>query len=96
VRTRHRRHPDAAQAGHHGQRIAFVQNDIWVANRGRSSPHRITAHPVTETSPHFSPEGHTIAFTGNEDGNEDVYTATPDAADGRKKGHFGMALRLRA
>jgi tricorn protease len=61
------------------ERIAFVyDNDIWVANRDGSSPRRITAHPGTETAPHFSPDGHLIAFTGNYDGNEDVYIVAAD------------------
>ena len=37
----------------------------------------IVCEPVgIETDPHFSPDGTTIAFTGEDDGNVDVYTVT--------------------
>ncbi|WP_113651504.1 S41 family peptidase [Pedobacter namyangjuensis] len=54
--------------------IAFVYGgDIWVANRDGSNPRRLTVNPAVEQSPIFSPNGKMIAFTGNYDGNNDVY-----------------------
>jgi len=55
--------------------IAFVfDGDLWIANRDGSSPHRLTSHEGDEASPRFSPDGKTIAFSAQYDGNLDVYT----------------------
>ncbi len=55
--------------------IAFIYaEDLWVANRDGSNPRRITVSEGTESSPIFSPDGNTIAFTGQYDGNSDVFT----------------------
>lgn len=57
------------------QHIAFVYGgDIWVAERDGSYPRRLTVNPGVELNPVFSPDGQQIAFTGNYDGNTDVYT----------------------
>ena len=54
--------------------IAFVYaGDIYVADRQGNNPQRLTSHPAVEQAPHFSPDGKTIAFTANYDGNNDVY-----------------------
>ena len=54
--------------------VAFVyDNDIWVADRDGGSPRRLTSHPGVESSPHFAPDGESIAFTGHYEGNDDVY-----------------------
>jgi tricorn protease len=58
-------------AGH----VAFVYaGDIWVADRDGGSPRRLTVNPGIESTPMLSPDGARIAFTGNYDGNVDVYT----------------------
>lgn len=54
--------------------IAFVYDgDLWIANRDGASPHRLTSHEGAETSPRFSPNGQSIAFSAQYDGNTDVY-----------------------
>lgn len=54
--------------------IAFVYGgDIWVASKDGSNPRRLTINPAVEQNPVFSPNGKLIAFTGNYDGNTDVY-----------------------
>ena len=54
--------------------VAFVYGgDIWVAGRDGSNPKRLTINPAVEQNPVFSPNGKLIAFTGNYDGNTDVY-----------------------
>ena len=54
--------------------VAFVYGgDIWVANKDGSNPRRLTINPAVEQNPVFSPNGKLIAFTGNYDGNTDVY-----------------------
>ena len=55
-------------------RIAFVYDqDVWVARRDGSGARRLTTAEGEETNPVLSPDGSVIAFTGNYDGNTDVY-----------------------
>lgn len=54
--------------------IAFIYaEDLWVANRDGSFPRRLTVSEGQESNPVFSPDGSTIAFTGQYDGNTDVF-----------------------
>src|SRR5262245_2534024 len=55
--------------------IAFVYaDDLWVADRDGKNPRRLTSDIGLETTPVFSPDGSLIAFSGEYDGNRDVYT----------------------
>ena len=55
-------------------KIAFAYaSDIWVANKDGSHPQRLTVNKDVEFEPAFSPDGKWIAFSGNYDGNVDVY-----------------------
>jgi tricorn protease len=67
--------------------VAFVYaGDIWIAEfppadtAAQGAPtltmvnvRRLTAHPGDEASPRFSPDGALLAFSGQYDGNTDVY-----------------------
>lgn len=54
--------------------IAFVYGgDIWLANQDGSQVKRITTYAGVESQPHFSPDGKILAFTGEYDGNIDVF-----------------------
>lgn len=54
--------------------IAFIYaEDLWVANLDGSYPRRITVGEGAESNPVFSPDGSMIAFTGQYDGNTDVF-----------------------
>ncbi len=64
------RYPDVS-ASH----IVFVYaNDLWVVQRegGLASP--LASPPGAESFPRFSPDGRSIAFVGNYEGNRDLYT----------------------
>jgi tricorn protease len=55
--------------------IAFVYaGDLWTVPRDGGAAQRLTSGPGVETNPVYSPDGSTIAFTGEYDGNTDVYT----------------------
>ncbi|MBX3290523.1 MAG: PD40 domain-containing protein [Acidobacteria bacterium] len=58
----------------HGDRIVFnYGGDLWTVSSSGGTAVRLTAHPGMETFPKFSPDGKWIAFTGQYDGDEQVY-----------------------
>lgn len=58
----------------HENKVAFVYaNDLWLSSTDGSQAIRLTSHEGYESAPHFSPDGKHIAFTGQYDGNIDVY-----------------------
>jgi tricorn protease len=55
--------------------IVFVYaGDLWIVGREGGDAKRLTTGIGIERDPYFSPDGNTIAFTGEYDGNTDVYT----------------------
>jgi tricorn protease len=48
--------------------------DLWTVPRSGGKATRLTTGTGIETAPVFSPDGSTIAFTGDYDGNTDVFT----------------------
>jgi len=59
--------------------IAFIYaEDLWVANIDGSNPKRLTIDEGIESNPVFSPDGKTIAFNAQYDGNTDVFTIPVD------------------
>jgi tricorn protease len=57
-----------------GDRLAFTYaGDIWTASTAGGTATRLTAHPGIEVFAHFSPDAKWIAFTGQYDGDEQVY-----------------------
>ena len=54
--------------------IAFSHGgDLWIVSRNGGEARRLTSDVGIEINPVFSPDGTMIAFTGEYDGNEDVY-----------------------
>ena len=69
AQTKLLRFPDIA-----GDRLVFTYaGDLWTAPVAGGSAQRLTAHPGIEVFPKFSPDGKWIAFTGQYDGDEQVY-----------------------
>ena len=58
----------------HGDKVVFTYGgDLWIASVSGGTATRLTAHPGVEVFGKFSPDGKWIAFTGQYDGDEQVY-----------------------
>jgi tricorn protease len=69
AQTRLLRFPDV-----HGDRVVFTYaGDLWMASTDGGAAWRLTSHPGVELFARFSPDGGSIAFTGQYDGDEQVY-----------------------
>jgi tricorn protease len=67
--TRLLRFPDIS-----GNQVVFCHGgDLWLVASEGGLARRLTAHPGQEVFPRFSPDGRWIAFTGQYDGDEQVY-----------------------
>jgi len=67
--TRLLRFPDI-----HGDQVVFSYGgDLWLASTDGGTARRLTAHPGQELFGRFSPDGEWVAFTGQYDGDEQVY-----------------------
>ncbi|HEY8733948.1 MAG TPA: hypothetical protein VIL90_05235, partial [Puia sp.] len=63
------RYPDVSET----QVVFSYANDLWLVSREGGEAVKISSPPGVESYPKFSPDGRTIAFTGNYDGNRNVY-----------------------
>jgi tricorn protease len=69
AQTKPLRFPDV-----HGDKVVFSYGgDLWMASTAGGTARRLTAHPGVEFFAKFSPDGKWIAFTGQYDGDEQVY-----------------------
>ena len=67
--TRLLRFPDLA-----GDQVVFTYaGDLWVTTDSGGTARRLTTHPGLELFPKLSPDGRWVAFTGQIDGDEQVY-----------------------
>src|SRR5438046_8050453 len=65
--------------------IAFgFAGDLWVVGRDGGEARRLTSGVGLEFAPKFSPDGQTIAFTGEYDGNLDVYVVPTAGGEPRR------------
>src|SRR6516165_8716029 len=65
--------------------VAFAfAGDLWVVGREGGEARRLTTGVGVETDPVFSPDGSQIAFTGQYDGNLDVYVMPSDGGEPRR------------
>jgi tricorn protease len=63
------RYPDVSE----NQIVFSYANDLWLVPREGGQAIKISSPPGVESYPKFSPDGKSIAFTGNYDGNKDAY-----------------------
>src|SRR2546423_1531990 len=80
AQTKLLRFPDVS-----GDRVAFAYaGDIWTAAAAGGTAIRLTAHPGMEVFAKFSPDGKWIAFTGQYDGDEQVYVIPSPGGEPRQ------------
>ena len=77
-------------------KVVFVYGgDLWLAPTSGGVARRITSHPGRELFPKFSPDGKWIAFTGQYDGNFNVYVIPADGGQPRQLTFYqGSAQQL--
>src|SRR3984957_15013352 len=67
-------HPLLQRPAFNGNLVAFsYAGDLWTVDRNGGRAARLTTGTGIETDPVFSPDGSMIAFTGEYDGNTDVF-----------------------
>ncbi len=77
------RNPDIS-ASH----IVFVYaDDLWLVPREGGVATPLASPPGGESFPRFSPDGRTIAFVGNYEGNSDIYTIPTSGGPARRVTH---------
>ncbi len=69
----------------HKDKIVFVHaGDLWLVSAQGGIARRLTSHSGLEVFPKFSPEGKMIAFTGQYDGNTDVYVIPAEGGEPKR------------
>ncbi len=65
--------------------IVFVHaDDLWRVDRNGGQAQRLTSAVGSETSPRISPDGKWVAFSGQYDGNTDVYIVPIDGGEPKR------------
>jgi tricorn protease len=86
VNARMLRYPDVS-ATH----ICFVYaGDIWIVAKEGGTAFRLSSPNGEEMFPRFSPDGKKIAFSGNYDGNTDIYLIPFLGGEVKRLTHHGM------
>ncbi|MGH9606375.1 MAG: S41 family peptidase [Terracidiphilus sp.] len=59
----------------HGDTVVFTsEGDLWTVSANGGEAHRLTTDPGIETDAHISPDGSTVAYSGDSEGPREVYT----------------------
>ncbi|MCP4259586.1 MAG: hypothetical protein GY774_19055 [Planctomycetes bacterium] len=84
------RYPDVSSS-----HIVFVYaDDIWIVPRSGGVASPLASPPGGEAFPRFSPDGRTIAFNGNYDGNYDIYTVAVEGGIPQRVTYHSSGERL--
>lgn len=84
AQTRLLRFPDL-----HGDRVVFTYGgDLWQAPLAGGTATRLTSARGVELFAKYSPDGRWLAFTGQIDGDEQVYVVPSDGGEARQLTHY--------
>ncbi|MGH9947270.1 MAG: S41 family peptidase, partial [Pyrinomonadaceae bacterium] len=64
--------------------VFVFAGDLWSVPRGGGAAIRLTSGRGNEASPMFSPDGNWVAFTGEYDGNVDVYVVAANGGEPKR------------
>lgn len=71
--------------------ITFVYgDDVWIVPKAGGQATKLSSPDGAEIFPRFSPDGKTVAFSGNYDGNLDIYTIPIAGGVPTRVTHHGM------
>ncbi|OLF11068.1 peptidase S41 [Actinophytocola xinjiangensis] len=74
----------------HGDRVSFVaEDDVWLAPLDGGRAWRVTADQTTVSSPRFSPDGATLAWTSWRDVEPEVHVAPAGGGPSERLTHWG-------
>ncbi|PHN05598.1 S41 family peptidase [Flavilitoribacter nigricans] len=83
-------HPDVSDT-----HITFAYGgDVWVVPKSGGTATKLSSPKGNESFPRFSPDGSQIAFSGNYDGNTDIYVLPSMGGIPQRVTHHGMSDRL--
>ena len=83
-------HPDVSDT-----QITFIYgNDVWIAPKSGGKASRLSSPDGAESYPRFSPDGSTIAYTANYQGNSDVYIISVNGGIPKRLTYHGMFDRV--
>lgn len=69
----------------HGDQVVFTYaSDLWVSNLNGGIARRLTTSPGLEQKAYFSPDGSMIAFSGQYDGNTDVFVMPAEGGEPKR------------
>ncbi|HEV3384369.1 MAG TPA: S41 family peptidase [Gemmata sp.] len=69
----------------HGEQIVFTYaGDLYTVSANGGTARRLTSHPGFEMFPRFSPDGTQIAFTGQYDGNTEVFVVPSSGGEPKR------------
>lgn len=73
----------------HGDRVVFTYaGDLWTAPSSGGNAIRLTSHPGVEVFGKFSPDGKWVAFTGQYDGDEQVFVVPASGGEPRQLTYY--------
>src|SRR5258708_1646234 len=74
-----------------GTRTSLLAAAVIAASPGAAAASPLTRAPGRKSHPRFSPDGQTVAFSGNYDGNDDLYTLSVSGGPIQRVTHRGSA-----
>lgn len=84
------RYPDVSQ----NQIVFTYANDLWLVPKEGGNAVKLSSPPGVESFPKFSPDGTSIAFSANYDGNTDVYLIPVNGGVPLRLTYHGMTDRV--
>ncbi len=80
-----------------GEHIVFTaEDDLWLTSLRGGRAERLTAGLAEITNAHFSPDGKTLAFTGSDEGPNEVYVMPYDGGEAQRLTYDGAGARIAA